>query len=420
MTRFMHGLRVLLHLLGRSARASRGQGQIVLQPYRGFGTGDEVYLVGRAFKQPGALSSSQGLWADLRNLMLLFRRRSIANAALVARCNGAEERVTTDRDGYFRIHIRPGEPPPADHHWHEIELALADYPETRAKGRAFVPPPTCRFVVISDIDDTITETGVANKAVMLWRLFLRGAESRTAFPGVAALLRAFHRGCSGSEMNPMLYVSRAPWSIYEVLEAFFHLHRIPVGPVMFLREWGMTWESPLPRRSKGHKLELIRDMLKLYDELPFVLIGDSGQRDPEIYTQIVREHPQRVLAIYIRNVSHDPNRLRAIENLALQVVEAGSTLLLASDSMAMARHAAEHDLIAPRALADVQGEEDQPNGGPTREVGAPTAPMTKGAVQNGTLAEALEQGAGAPPANVEVEAGDAGTSPADDPRHRQR
>ena len=62
----------------------------------------------------------------------------------------------------------------------------------------------------------------------------------------------------------MLYVSRAPWSIYEVLDGFFRQHDIPVGPVLFLREWGMTLQRPLPRRGKAHKLELIRRMLDLY------------------------------------------------------------------------------------------------------------------------------------------------------------
>jgi phosphatidate phosphatase APP1 len=316
--------------------------------------------------------------------------------------------LRTDRDGYVRIHIRAAPHPAAERHWHEVELALVDHPDVQATGRVFIPPATCRFVVISDIDDTITETGVANKAVMLWRLFMQGARSRTAFPGIAALLRAFHHGVSGVELNPMLYVSRAPWSIYEVLDAFFNRHRIPVGPILFLREWGMTWESPLPRRSKGHKLELIRDMLALYHDLPFVLVGDSGQRDPEIYTQIVREHSRRVLAIYIRNVSHDPARLRAIEDLAMQVVDAGSTLLLAADSMAMAHHAAEHGLIARQALADVQVESgEEPHVGPAREVEAPSTRQTKEAVRQGGLADALAQGEGAAPASVEVEAEDA-------------
>jgi phosphatidate phosphatase APP1 len=195
-----------------------------------------------------------------------------------------------------------------------------------------------------------------------------------------------------------------------VLDAFFNLHRIPIGPLLFLREWGLTWESPLPRRAKGHKLALIRNMLALYDDLPFILIGDSGQRDPEIYAQVVREHPGRVLAIYIRNVSHGPARRRAIEDLAVEVVEAGSSLLLAADSMAMARHAVERGLIAPQALADVLGEKDRegdPACAPTREVAAPNPSRTEQAVQEGALADALEQGDGAAPANVAIEARDA-------------
>jgi phosphatidate phosphatase APP1 len=205
-------------------------------------------------------------------------------------------------------------------------------------------------------------------------------------------------------------VSRAPWSIYEVLDAFFHLHRIPVGPLLFLREWGLTFESPLPRRAKGHKLELIGNMLALYRDLPFVLIGDSGQRDPEIYARIVHEHPGRVLAIYIRNVSRQPERQRAIEDLAVEVVEAGSSLLLAADSMAIARHAAEHGLIAPQALAEVAGEkdvQDDAETGPTRVVEAPTAHRAEDAIQHGALADALEQRSGAAPANIEVEGTDA-------------
>ena len=407
MGRLIRGLRALLHLLARPVRATRGQGEVVLQPYRGYGTAEEVFLIGRAFRQPVG-SSSEGTWGDLRDLGRRLLRRSIADAPLLARFGGAEQRLRTDRDGYFRVHLAPAAPPPPARRWHEMELALADRPDVHASGEVFVAPPGCRYVVISDIDDTIIETGVANKAVMLWRLFMQGAEGRIAFPGVAALLRALHDGPSGSDTNPMLYVSRGPWSIYEVLDAFFNLHRIPIGPLLFLREWGLTFESPLPRRSKGHKLELIRRMLALYRDLPFVLIGDSGQRDPEIYAQVVREHPGRVLAIYIRNVSRDPSRRRSIEDLAVEVVEAGSTLLLASDSMAMARHAAKHGLIAPEALADVAGEkilQDEPEVGPTREVEAPSAQATEEAVRQGALAEALEAG-DASPANVEVEARD--------------
>lgn len=113
--------------------------------------------------------------------------------------------------------------PPADTCWHEVSMALEAAPVT-ATAPVFIPLPGCRFMVISDIDDTVVQTGVANTLLMLWRLFVVDAKSRTAFPGVAALYRGLHAGLSGKESNPMFYVSRARWGTYEVLDAFFKLH----------------------------------------------------------------------------------------------------------------------------------------------------------------------------------------------------
>ncbi len=79
--------------------------------------------------------------------------------------------------------------------------------------------------------------------------------------------------------------------------------------------------------------------------MPFILIGDSGQRDPEIYRALLHDHPGRIPAIYIRNVSSDPERTKAIRTLAAEVTEAGSSLVLADDTLAAARHAAEHGWI---------------------------------------------------------------------------
>jgi phosphatidate phosphatase APP1 len=403
-------VRGALRLLARPVRSAVGStGGVVLQPYRGYGSREEVFLIGRVFSQPTAGPNPPEGTAgrDAVDLGRRLLRRGIGGAALTARFVGTEQRVTTDQDGYFRVHLRPVNPPPGGRLWHTIGLELLSPCPLNAEGQLFVPPETCRFVVISDIDDTVMHTGVASKAMMLWRLFMQGAESRVAFPGVAAFLRALHTGVSGTEHNPMLYVSRAPWTNYEVLDAFFRLHGIPVGPLLFLREWGLTLQSPLPRRGKGHKLELIRNMLALYRDLPFVLVGDSGQRDPEIYAQVVREHPGRVLAVYVRNVSRDPERVRAIEPLALQVAGAGSTLVLASDSGVMAEHAAAHGLIGREALAEVLGERLAQEGTmvprPTREVARRTPEETVAAVEHGRLEEALgsAQDEGAPP-NVVV------------------
>lgn len=409
-------VRRLLHLLARPAKGDRGYGGALIQPYRGYGSRDEIYLMGRVFQQSSVGSSlrERSSRRDLLDLLRRLLRRGIGDAVLLAHFGGATARVTADRDGYFHVRLRPLEPPSAHHLWHTVDLELVEPAEAasaegaKVHGKVFVPPASAQRVIISDIDDTVMYTGVVNKAKMMWRLFLQGPRSRVAFPGVAAFYRALHRGPSGDELNPLLYVSRAPWSIYEMLEEFFRLHRIPIGPILFLREWGLTLQRPYPRRSENHKLKLIRDMLDLYSNLPFVLIGDSGQHDPEIYARIVRENPGRVIATYIRNVSHRPERIRAIEELAKEVLEAGSSLLLAADSFAMAEHAVEHGLIPLEALADVLQErtdqQDPTPLQPTHKIERATEKEVEAAVDRGELQEMLDEdtGQGSPP-NVAVE-----------------
>ena len=341
----------------QSASRTARRGEIVVQTYRGYGSNKRLYLMGRVLRRPSdADSLGHGLLDNLRTLSRLMRAWGIENARLSARFGAVERTVETDRDGYFRVELDLPAPPPADRRWHQVGIHLERPAGIEAVGDVFVPGERAGFVVISDIDDTVMHTGVANKLMMMWRLFVQGADSRTAFPGMAAFLRALHQGRSGDDANPMLYVSRAPWAIYGVLERFFNLHHIPVGPILFLREWGLTLQHPFPKRGKGHKIGLIRQMIAHYDDLPFILIGDSGQRDPEIYAEIVRAFPDRVLAIYIRDVSANPKRDQAIQQMAADLAKAGSSLVLAADTEAMARHAAAEGWIGDDTLAGITAE----------------------------------------------------------------
>jgi hypothetical protein len=120
--------------------------------------------------------------------------------------------------------------------------------------------------------------------------------------------------------------------------------------------------------------------------------------------------------VYIRNVGAQAARRRAIERLAQGVAEAGSSLLLAADTFAMAEHAAEHGLISAEALAAVLAERIEEQGvadlKPTRLVAGKGASDTRRAVEHGDVDEALkDQSMGGAPPNVRVEA---------DGRHNER
>ncbi len=350
-------MRRLLHLLAKPMKRDRGRGGVVVHPYRGYGSQREAFLMGRVFRQ-SALSRMiphHGMLRDVADIVRRIERRGMADAEVDIRLGANRLTVTTDRDGYFDVHLPLKSPLPQGLSWHVADLSVSHAGEqVHCRSGVYVPPPDTDLLVISDIDDTVMYTGVADKLRMLHRLFVQQAERRTAFPGVASLYQALHRGAGGDAKRPILYVSRGPWCIYEMLEAFFQLNRIPVGPILFLREWGISWRRPWPRRAEDHKHDLITRMLTLMKDMPCVLIGDSGQHDPEVYTRIVKEHPGRVRAIYIRRVDRKSDRERAIQRLRDEIADSDCQLVLAADSATIAAHAHQHGLISQADLVAVR------------------------------------------------------------------
>lgn len=397
---------VLLHLAAdaeqhmdelkyRMHYALGGLGPVKIITYKGYGSPSRLYVKGRVLedKHIPEADKNDKLW---ENLVYMYRRLEsdeVPHARLVARFQGIEQEIVADEEGFFEVWIEPKKPL-ADHRlWHAVEFELLDpipeeqsrYP-VKATGEVLVPPPTARYVVVSDIDDTVLQSDAAHLMNMARHVFLGNAHTRLPFPGVAALYRALYHGKGGNEMNPLFYVSSSPWNLYDLLAQFFHLQDIPVGPVLFLRDWGLTEKEILPIHNHDFKLGVIRQMIEFFPDKPFILIGDSGQEDPEIYTDLVAAYPKRIQAVYIRNVSRDLKRPEAIRALAKKVLEAGSALVLADDSLAIAKHAVEQgwipatelpaigvekrkDEAPPTPIEKVLGEAPKPEG-PTVEVAA--------------------------------------------------
>jgi phosphatidate phosphatase APP1 len=104
-----------------------------------------------------------------------------------------------------------------------------------------------------------------------------------------------------------------------------------------------------------HKLGAIREILDVHPTLPFVLVGDSGQEDAEIYARIAREHPGRIHAIYIREVGR-AKHAGAVREIAVKMRALNVPMLLAPDTVAAAEHAAARGLISAAALPEIRQE----------------------------------------------------------------
>jgi phosphatidate phosphatase APP1 len=323
---------------------------LLIVPYLGYGTPAKLTLHGRVLRDPriGPAGSAQ---SRRRNLVDFYKRLEsdeVPGARVRARFQQMETDVVADGEGYFTVELAPI-PGAEAGVWHDIALELVHpAPGMRATGKVLVPSASARFGVISDIDDTVIMSGVTRKASMLLRLALSSARSRKPFKGVAAFYRALHAGA-----NPFFYVSKSPWNLYEPLMEFFERQRLPMGPLL-LRDYGR--QMIFRRGGTSHKTVEIERILATYPQLTVILIGDSGEHDPEIYSEVVRMHPDRVRAIYIRSVRLKTSRVAAIERLIEDVAPTGCQLVLAPDSEFAAAHAAAEGLMPASELRAVRAD----------------------------------------------------------------
>jgi len=325
-------------------------------PYRGHGTNRELFLRGRVLEQTGITHAGQDdpVWRNVLNMARRFASDEVAGARVRASFGGLQVETTADAEGFFDVRFRLAEPLEDTATWHPVELDLLSPPspgggEVRSVGHVLVPCGA-GFGVISDLDDTVVRSSATNVLKMAWIVVRNNAHTRLPFEGVGAFYEALQRGKDGDASNPILYVSSSPWNIYDMLEDFLNVHGVPPGP-LFLKDWSPT----VLGKHQDYKLGLISRLLDTYEDLPFVLIGDSGEEDPEIYLQAVREYPKRIKAVYIRDVtSHE--RDVEVKALANQTRKLGTEMVAVPDTIAAAEHAASIGLIAPDAIATVRSQ----------------------------------------------------------------
>ena len=216
------------------------------------------------------------------------------------------------KDGHFQgeIELSVGEVSRLSRHGKLTFNAVTHNDDGREfAGEVLLIGPT-GLSIISDIDDTIKVTQVTDRKAMLRRTFLEPFEP---VPGMANLYQqwaAAAKPTPGESREPFAvafhFVSSSPWQLYEPLAKFtcdedfppatFHLKRFRLRPsgVMALLA------DPLET-----KPQVIRRILETYPKRKFVLVGDSGEKDPEVYATIAREFPEQIASILIRDVTDE-------------------------------------------------------------------------------------------------------------------
>nr|WP_299801084.1 phosphatase domain-containing protein [uncultured Maribacter sp.] len=294
--------------------------------FQSYGSTSRLYVRGRAIEDENIDLDQKGIFNLMKNTWKRFETDEIKNAPLkITFANGETVNGTTDGDGYYLIdeNISGLQKLANEEGWVTFDLSFTKANlkreiilQNRFPGEMLIPSEHAKFGVISDIDDTILHTGVVSS--LKWKVILntmfKRATKRLQLEGTSDFYTKLHQGKTGNEANPIFYVSHSPWNLYRYLELFLKTNNFPKGPIL-LRSMS-SFKMRTKSDEKPQKQKEISNLLKSYPDLKFILIGDSGEKDGDIYQEISTLFPGRIKAIYLRSVNHS-KRMKRIENLFL-------------------------------------------------------------------------------------------------------
>jgi phosphatidate phosphatase APP1 len=329
--------------------------------YRGFGNDQHVYLRGMVIEDKGLTKpiDRQHIWKNILATIKRFSSDEIPGVRVEAKFIGMTAVTETDELGFFSFYFNVEKiaSEVLKKNWHEVEYVLLDelvenQPEITATGEVRIIPPTEQRVIVSDIDDTVLVSHSTTIIPKLRLMLFKNALMRVPFKGVASFYCALESGVEKDAFHPFFYVSSSEWNLYDLLENFFDHNQIPKG-IFMLRKLEHNilkfWKSG--RGSHEHKYDKIKFLLGLFGKQKFILIGDSGQKDPGIYIRLAHDFPGRIESIYIRKIGKGTYQ-QTLENYNDKLNVINTSYLEVENTMAAATHALEKGYIHEDALTE--------------------------------------------------------------------
>lgn len=279
--------------------------------YTGYGSSDFLRVMARVKLVP------QWSRSQLGRATKEFVKRRGWRSFLTAPCvrvpvtltvDGRTVYAPTDRGGYldhrvFSHDLEPG--------WRQVTLRTAGSDPVSCD--VLVVGDDARFGLLSDIDDTVLTTWLPRPMIAAWNSFVRDESNRQSIPGMA---RFYHRCLDAHPGAPMIYLSTGAWNTYDFLTRFLERHNYPTGPLL-LTDWGPT-NTGWFRSGMEHKRTSLLRLAAEFPGIAWVLVGDDGQHDPEIYAEFANSHPSHVAAVAIRQLSPTEQVLAHGTNMPLE------------------------------------------------------------------------------------------------------
>lgn len=278
----------------------------VIKVYNGFGNKEKVIVLGHVLKlSPYPRVTYRKNWiTNLFSMIRMFMVLPYPDAKIVIEWDGQLYPYHSEKDGFFRLEILPDNIPGEGWHTVSVKLDEKKYHARHISGTGSIYVPfASQNGYISDIDDTFLISYSARLRRRLYTLFTKNAHSRIPFEGVVNHYQLLaSSGQEGKNSNPFFYVSGSEWNLYDFLVEFARKNEMPRGVFLLSQIKNIKGIFSSGQKDLRTKFMRIVRIIEAYPHLKFILLGDDSQQDPEIYLSIVSHFPDKIIAVYMRNI----------------------------------------------------------------------------------------------------------------------
>lgn len=308
---------------------------LTILTYGGYANEKGVNATARVLEDEGIITSNEdNLFRNILNSYRRFETDEIPNAKVQVTIDDKTYDYISNKEGYIEVNqeIKIPKNYTDQTKWIPItfDLLANEHIIFSTEAEVMQPSENAEYGVITDMDDTVIDTGLSSrfKYKVVVNTFFKHSNDRIPLDGAVEFYNMLYKGTTKKYNNPFFYLSNSPWNLHSYLINFLDYHDFPKGTLL-LRDIGFENEKKESFLERNKFLK-ITHILETYPNLNFVLIGDAADIDYDIYIEVARRYPDRILAIYIRTV-RDEKKMKIVEKIIESTTDVEVQLIESTD-----------------------------------------------------------------------------------------